>query len=184
MTGNSNSGRRRKPLEVRLAEGETQNGYAINGKKYEVEKFDSGPPVVPVPGFEAPVCPSSLDERGVTEWEKIWYSGWWLSPDHDFRQVEMIARAYDLIDRYEAQIAIDGDTIMGRFGLEEHPLHKAIDRQRDRITRLLDILGFSPTARARLSILINKHKIGLAKLNQEKAKAEEVKTEATKMAWE
>jgi P27 family predicted phage terminase small subunit len=100
-----------------------------------------------------PVCPDELGDRGLTEWDKIWSAGYWLSDEQDYHWVSMICTAYDEIEEYRLIIRGEGITVDGPHGsMVAHPLIAEIRRAQNQIMKCLSILGFSPTDRARLSL--------------------------------
>jgi P27 family predicted phage terminase small subunit len=100
-----------------------------------------------------PEPPASITGRGLEEWDKIWRAGWWLMRDQDYHWVEMIAQAYSDIEVYRAQVLQDGLITKGYAGQDaEHPMLAAIRKCQATIQKCLQILGFSPTDRAKLAI--------------------------------
>lgn len=131
------------------------NGTELARVEYQLE-----------PAHGIPVCPDILGERGVTEWEKIWSAGFWLSADQDYHWVSMIATAYDEIEKYRWEIAAEGLTVQGIHGtMIAHPLIAEIRKAQATIMKALSTLGFSPTDRARLGLAEVKRKTALADLN-------------------
>jgi P27 family predicted phage terminase small subunit len=114
-----------------------------------------------------PVPPDELGERGLSEWEKIWSAGFWLSPDQDYHLVTIIATAYDEIEEYRREVAVTGYTVEGIRGTTvANPLIAEIRRAQQMIIKALSLLGFSPTDRARLGLAEVKRKNAIADLNQ------------------
>lgn len=112
-----------------------------------------------------PVPPDDLDERGQTEWDKIWTAGYWLSDEQDYHWVAIIATAYDEIEAYRDAIAAEGLTVKGIHGvMVAHPLIAEVRKAQATIMKSLSILGFSPTDRARLALGEVKHMNALAEL--------------------
>lgn len=110
---------------------------------------------------DAPQMPRGLKTRGKREWLKIWASGPWLNPEHDYAWVEQIARAYDDIDVFRRRIEEDGLVVRGSLGQPvAHPLVAEVRKCEQTIRTCLSVLGFSPTDRARL---------GLAEIKRETA---------------
>lgn len=158
------AGRPKKPRELAKATMRDENTMA-NGTKVpsmEVVPRDSSAPL--------PICPDDLSERGKTEWEKIWSAGHWLKDDQDYHWVAMIARAYDDMDAFRAQIQADGLMVTGYAGQQvANPLIAEIRKCESVIMKALSMLGFSPSDRARLGVTEVKRLTGLAAL-QEKAR--------------
>lgn len=115
---------------------------------------------------QVPVPPDVLGDRGLTEWEKVWLAGYWLSDEQDYHWVAMICTAYDEIELYRAEIAHEGLTVRGIHGVMiAHPLIAEIRKAQATIMKALSILGFSPSDRARLSLGEVKKANALADLN-------------------
>ena len=137
-------GRPRTPIEKQITlskgDGRTPSKTAVAVQSYT---HHSG----------APVTPFDLKDRGVTEWEKVWDAGFWLKPDQDYHWVEMIARAYDDIDIFRQAVREEGLTVRGYNGQTvAHPLIAEIRKAEALIQKCLQVLGFSPTDRAKLGI--------------------------------
>lgn len=102
---------------------------------------------------DAAEMPRGLRTRGKREWLKIWASGPWLNPDHDYAWVEQIARAYDDIDVFRRRIDQDGLVVKGSLGQPvAHPLVAEVRKCEATIRQCLSVLGYSPTDRARLGL--------------------------------
>ena len=147
-------GRPKEPIERAAAkargDGRTPGGRQIVKAQYTILKRT-----------DAPQMPRGLKTRGKREWLKIWASGPWLNPDHDYAWVEQIARAYDDIDVFRRKIEEDGLVVRGSLGQPvAHPLVAEVRKCEQTIRQCLSIIGFSPTDRARL---------GLAEIKRETA---------------
>ena len=119
------------------------DGRALVPAKYQL----------PARGPELPVAPDELGDRGLTEWEKIWTAGYWLSAEQDYHWVAMISTAYDEIDVYRGVILEEVFTVQGIHGtLIAHPLISEVRKAQATIMKCLSLIGFSPTDRARLSL--------------------------------
>jgi P27 family predicted phage terminase small subunit len=139
-------GRRKEPLERAAlkarGDGRTPGGRELVPAQFTIAKRT-----------DAPRMPRGLKTRGKREWLKIWDSGPWLNPDHDYAWVEQVARAYDDIDVYRARIEQDGLVVNGSLGQPvAHPLVAEIRKCEQTIRQCLSVLGFSPTDRARLGL--------------------------------
>ena len=100
-----------------------------------------------------PALPEAISGRGAQEWERIWGAGWWLARDQDYHWVEMISRAYSDIERFRAQVEEEGLVVTGYAGQPTaHPLIGEISKLQQTIMKCLQVLGFSPTDRAKLMI--------------------------------
>ena len=100
-----------------------------------------------------PLCPDTLSDRGIQEWDKIWTAGHWLHEAEDYHWVSMIAQAYDQIAEFKDQVAADGLVVTGYAGqVTAHPLIAEIRKAEALIMKCLSTLGFSPTDRARLGL--------------------------------
>ena len=118
-----------------------------------------------------PVTPADLGDRGVTEWEKVWDAGFWLKPDQDYHWVEMIARAYDDIETFRSRVQLDGLVVTGYNGQPAaHPLIAEIRKCESVIQKCLQVLGFSPTDRARLGLAEAKARSALQDLIKDSQK--------------
>lgn len=139
-------GRPRKPLE-RLKATQRNNETKANGDRLPARIESSTDLSIPDP-------PGELTGRGEVEWAKIWAAGHWLHRDKDYFWVEMIAQAYMDIEVYRAKVAEDGLVVRGYNGQDAaHPLINEIDKCQKNIQKCLQVLGFSPTDRAKLNIL-------------------------------
>lgn len=128
-------------------------------------KRDLAVPMKFTPDRTVPESDIELTGRGQVEWERIWRSGWWLNRDQDYHWVEMIVRAYMDIEEWRKQIAEDGLTVEGWNGqLAAHPLIKSINTAQLTIQKCLQVLGFSPTDRAKLAIKQNEARSALAEM--------------------
>ena len=100
-----------------------------------------------------PLCPDTLSDRGIQEWDKIWTAGHWLHESEDYHWVSMIAQAYDQIAEFRDQVKTDGLVVEGYAGqVTAHPLIAEIRKAESLIMKCLSTLGFSPTDRARLGL--------------------------------
>lgn len=138
--------RRPQPIERQRArargDGRTPGGREVVKAQYTISKRDDMPPI-----------PRGLKTRGRKEWLKIWESGPWLNPDHDYAWVEQIARAYDDMDTFRKRVEADGLVVTGYAGqVVAHPLLMEIRKCEETIRKCLSILGYSPTDRARLGL--------------------------------
>lgn len=112
-----------------------------------------------------PEAPAGLTGRGLVEWEKVWTAGWWLMRDQDYHWVEMIAWAYSDIEAWRSQIEAEGPITKGYAGQDaEHPLIGSIRKSQQTIQKCLQVLGFSPTDRAKLAITQNKARTALQEM--------------------
>jgi P27 family predicted phage terminase small subunit len=115
---------------------------------------------------QIPVPPDELGERGLSEWQKIWSAGYWLSDEQDYHWVAMIATAYDEIAAYRAAIMEEGMTVLGIHNATvAHPLISEVRKAQQVIIKALSQLGFSPTDRARLGLAEVKRQNALADLS-------------------
>lgn len=107
------------------------------------------------PERSVPAPPPGIPEgRGLEEWAKVWTAGFWLKRDQDYHWVEMIARAYGDIERYRAEVETMGLVVTGYAGqMVANPLLNEIRKLEQTIQKCLQILGFSPTDRAKLAIV-------------------------------
>lgn len=105
------------------------------------------------PDHSIPVPAIDLKGRGEVEWEKIWTSGWWLNREQDYHWVEMICRSYQDIEVFRGRVEDDGLVARGSLGQPvAHPLIAEIHKAEQTIQKCLQVLGFSPTDRARLML--------------------------------
>lgn len=105
------------------------------------------------PDHSVPVCAIDLKGRGEVEWEKIWTAGWWLNREQDYHWVEMIAQSYMDIEAFRERVVDDGLVQQGSLGQPvAHPLIAEIRKSEATIQKCLQVLGFSPTDRAKLMI--------------------------------
>lgn len=133
------------PIEVHLAR--SQNGKTLGGREIEVRDVSG------IARLEPPPPPPSLGARGSEEWQKIWEAGPWLWPNADYAWVEQVAKAYDELEGFEAEIAVMGLTVEGYNGQTvANPLIREKRALQDLIRKCLSELGFSPSARARLHL--------------------------------
>lgn len=107
------------------------------------------------PERSVPAAPAGIPEgRGMEEWEKVWTAGFWLKRDQDYHWVEMIARAYGDMERYRQEVEEMGLVVTGYAGqMVANPLLNEIRKLEQTIQKCLQILGFSPTDRAKLAIV-------------------------------
>jgi P27 family predicted phage terminase small subunit len=156
------AGRPPKPLERQRADARG-DGLRPGGHKPSAE-------VVHVPRSSAaiPDPPDGLGDRGLVEWNQIWAAGrHWLHPAEDHHWVEQIARAYDDIAAFRAEIEKTGLIVKGYAGQQTaNPLLREIDAQQATIRKCLSQLGFSPTDRARLGLAEIKRQSGLQDLQE------------------
>jgi P27 family predicted phage terminase small subunit len=132
-------------MEVMLAR--STNGKTLGGRNVEVN--DVSAMVAPEP----PVPPEGLGERGTLEWRKVWQAGRWFWSDQDYHWIEQLARAYDDVAEFRAEIKRMGLTVEGYNGQTvANPLIAEVRRAEDTIRKCLSQLGFSPTDRARLKL--------------------------------
>lgn len=105
-------------------------------------------------GDPTPEPPEGLGARGEIEWARVWSEGFWLVPDADYHWVLMIAQAYDDIAAFREEIANTGLMVSGykQDMIVANPLLKEIRAAQMLIIKALQVLGFSPTDRARLGI--------------------------------
>jgi P27 family predicted phage terminase small subunit len=150
-------GRPPKPLEMLKA---TQKDATHKADGRPIPKME----VAPRPAdFVIPSPPESLGERGLTEWNKTWSYGFWLHPNEDYHWVEMIANAYDDMTAFRKRIEEDGLIVTGWQNLvAAHPLIAEIRKCEQQIMKCLQVLGFSPSDRARLGIAEAKARTALA----------------------
>jgi P27 family predicted phage terminase small subunit len=100
-----------------------------------------------------PETPSEITGRGFIEWEKLWQAGWWLQREQDYPWIEMICHAYMDIETWRERVAEDGLVVTGYAGqVVAHPLIAEIRKAEATIQKCLQVLGFSPTDRAKLAI--------------------------------
>jgi P27 family predicted phage terminase small subunit len=138
-------GRPPKPLE-RIKATQRDENHKADGREI-------APKVTFHPDHTIPDAPSDLEGRGLVEWGRVWGAGWWLVRDQDYHWVEMIARAYSDIEQYRAKVQQDGLIVTGYAGQDAaHPLIAAINKCEQTIQKCLQVLGFSPTDRAKLVI--------------------------------
>jgi P27 family predicted phage terminase small subunit len=114
-------------------------------------------PVSPTtPERSVPDLPAGIaaEGRGAEEWVKVWTAGFWLKRDQDYHWVEMIARAYGDMARYRTEVEEMGLTVTGYAGqVVANPLLNEIRKLEQTIQKCLQVLGFSPTDRAKLAIV-------------------------------
>lgn len=141
-------GRPKTPLEKMEArskgDGRTPGGREVTKPSAAVANRESGIPEPFVP----------LKGRGAVEWRKVWESGFWLKRDQDYHWVELLAKAYADIEIFQARIDEDGLVVTGYAGqVVAHPLIAEIRKCEHVIQKCLQVLGFSPTDRAKLGIM-------------------------------
>lgn len=118
-----------------------------------------------------PEPPRPLEGRGAEEWEKIWEAGFWLKRDQDYAWVEMLAGAYSDIETFRAAVQETSLTVTGYNGqLVAHPLIAEIRKCEATIQKCLQVLGFSPTDRAKLAIREAEARSALQKMMDESRK--------------
>jgi len=109
------------------------------------------------PERAVPELPEGVTGRGAEEWERVWTAGFWLKRDQDYHWVEMIVRAYSDIAVYRAAVAEAGLIVTGYAGQQvANPLIAEIRKLEATIQKCLQVLGFSPTDRAKLAIVEEK----------------------------
>lgn len=166
-------GRPPKPLERRelLAKGDGL-GTSHGGKKKELAVITGE---IVADGASCEVEPPfGLEGRGLVEWEKIWTAGKsWLHPNEDYHWVEQISHAYNDMEEFRRQIAIQGLTVKGYAGqVAANPLIKEVRECERTIRSCLSAIGFSPTDRARLGLAEIAAQNGLQKLQNKTRKNE------------
>jgi P27 family predicted phage terminase small subunit len=110
-------------------------------------------PVQTTPDRSVPELPEGVEGRGAVEWERVWTAGFWLKRDQDWPWVEMIARGYQDIEIYRREVADMGLTVTGYAGqVVANPLLNEIRKIETSIRQCLQVLGFSPTDRAKLNL--------------------------------
>jgi P27 family predicted phage terminase small subunit len=151
-------GRPPKPVE-KIRATQRDSKHKADGREIAVPEYELQRRV------QVPVPPDELADRGLSEWEKIWLAGYWLSDEQDYHWVAVIAHAYDEITEYRAKIREDGLIQTGSMGqVIAHPLIGEIRRAESAIMKALSMIGFSPTDRARLGLAEVKRQQGLAEL--------------------
>lgn len=138
-------GRPRTPIEKMAAR--SPDGVTPGHRRLPV-------PVSPtVPERSVPRAPKGITGRAKREWVNIWTAGFWLKREQDYHWVEMIARAYADIEVWRNKVGEDGLVVTGYAGQTvAHPLIGEIRKSEAVIQKCLQVLGFSPTDRARLAI--------------------------------
>jgi P27 family predicted phage terminase small subunit len=136
--------------------------------------------VVPVNrrGVAIPPAPTDLGKRGELEWYRIWEAGIvWLHPGEDYHWVDQIARAYDDIEQFRAEIERTGLIVKGytKDMLVANPLIKEVRMLEATIRKCLSNLGFSPADRARLGLVEVKRQTGLVNLQRATREKRETK---------
>lgn len=112
-----------------------------------------------------PELPDGVIGRGALEWSNIWTAGWWLARDQDHYWVEMICRAYTDIEEYRAYVVENGLITKGYAGQDAaNPMIAEIRKSEQTIQKCLQVLGFSPTDRAKLMITMNEGKNALQEM--------------------
>lgn len=135
-----------QPVPIERMMARSQNGKTLGGRDLEVHDVSG------MAAVEAPQMPAGLGVRGALEWEKIWQAGRWLWPDQDYAWVEQVARAYDDLAIFRAEVG-GNLTVEGYNGqMTAHPLIAEMRKCEDTIRKCLSQLGFSPTDRARLKL--------------------------------
>lgn len=105
------------------------------------------------PDYSVPVPAIDLKGRGEVEWERVWTAGWWLSREQDYPWVEMICQAYMDIEDYRVYVAEHGLITKGYAGQDAaNPMIAEIRKCEATIQKCLQVLGFSPTDRAKLQL--------------------------------
>jgi P27 family predicted phage terminase small subunit len=138
-------GRPKVPLEKMAAR--SPDGITP-GKRRLPERIQSRP------DREVPAVPEGVDGRGLEEWVKVWTAGFWLKRDQDYHWVEMIARAYQDIEVFRAEVVKNGLITKGYAGQDAaNPMIAEIRKCEALIQKCLQVLGFSPTDRAKLAIV-------------------------------
>lgn len=162
------AGRPPKPLERQIADSRG-DGLRPGGHKMSTELM----PLNARPVSVIPDPPEGLRERGSAEWASVWSAGrMWLHPAEDYHLVEMIARAYDDITAFRAEIENVGLIVKGYAGQQTaNPLLREVRDAEATIRRCLSLLGFSPTDRARLGLAELKVRTGIQELQEKTQKA-------------
>lgn len=155
------AGRPRKPLErsTLLAAGDgLGTSHASKPKAGTDLEIVQGEIVEYQPTQLDILKPADLGTRGSREWDNIWKAGkTWLHESEDYHLVEIVARAYDEIEIYRAEIYPPGERpkliVKGYAGQKTaNPLIKEIREAERVILKCLSMLGFSPSDRARLGL--------------------------------
>lgn len=161
------AGRPRKPIERRAV---TAKGDGVTPGH---ERIATGQ-IVPRPrGKVIPPAPPDLGKRGEIEWYRTWEAGIvWLHPNEDYHWIEQIARAYDDIEEFRAEIKATGLIVKGytKDMLVANPLIKEVRQLEATIRKCLSMIGFSPTDRARLGIAEVKLQSNIASLQEKTRK--------------
>jgi P27 family predicted phage terminase small subunit len=138
-------GRPKTPIEVMKAR--SPDGKTPGKRELAIPESQT------TPDRTVPALPEGITGRGIVEWERIWTAGFWLKRDQDWPWVEMIARAYADMDVYRHEVAEMGLTVTGYAGQTvANPLLAEIRKLEATIQKCLQVLGFSPTDRAKLVI--------------------------------
>jgi P27 family predicted phage terminase small subunit len=157
------AGRPPEPIEVQQLKAKG-DGTTPGHRKVTEVTTQAGSELVPfkksrgggVDKRRIPKIPTHLQKRGRFEWFKIWETGSnWLRPHEDYRQVEMIASAFDEIEAMRAQIAETGMMVPSPYNPNvtvANPLYAEVNKRQMLILKCLESLGFSPTARRKLAI--------------------------------
>ena len=112
-----------------------------------------------------PELPEGIEGRGAIEWHNIWTAGWWLARDQDYHWVTMIAQAYMDIEQYRAYVRENGLITKGYAGQDAaNPMIAEIRKCEQTIQKCLQVLGFSPTDRAKLMIQMKEGKNALQEM--------------------
>lgn len=132
---------------MEVMQARAHHGKTLGGRDLEVNDVSA------MTAPAAPEPPEGLGARGQAEWRKVWTAGRWLWPDQDYHWTEQLARAYDDLDTFRAEVAAMGLTVEGYNGQTvANPLIAEMRKCEDTIRRCLSTLGFSPTDRARLKL--------------------------------
>lgn len=114
------------------------------------------------PADGVPAVPVSLGPAGAELWSRVWGSALWLAPDIDFLAIEELCHLKDQIAEMRAVIEQEGVTLVqpiatpaGVIVGEErvvHPLLKEVHAASKLLQSWGSVLGFNPTARAKLGV--------------------------------
>ena len=117
------------------------------------------------PERSVPSMPEGITDRGAEEWVKVWTAGFWLKRDQDYHWVEMIARSYQDIEVFRAEVKRSGLITKGYAGQDAaNPMLAEIRKCEQTIQKCLQVLGFSPTDRAKLAIVEGQAQNALQKM--------------------
>ena len=141
----------RKPTERKRLAGNA-------GKRALPEPIAYLPPAIGTP--EAPV---SLAEHGVQAWQRIWRScSAWISPDTDIALVTRYCELYDIRQELRRTILDEGFTApTDKGGVKPHPLLTALRDSETQLTRYEQLMGLTPTDRAKLGLVEVKKQTGI-----------------------